>query len=403
MRTVSLNLLVVTTSLVGMCAHVAAEDALPAEEASAPAIDRELNHRTDESRPRVHEGQGRNWMQGRWNRDGMRDRGSWDNRRGQSGTRNFSNRPNPRGTGNRQFRTEHAPIDTGYVFVDGKYLPGPYRLHWEQQQLFLNDQQLPLHSTDDEDHPGRRFHSAWSQSRELQQALQSNSVVLIKTDAQGAPPYTMLTRFDEQLAFLKHVTGGNEDSDETVSVELLAAHRWLEDFRANDDLRARAEVDIAELERTLSAIRGHADEENFAGSWAYPLTAMGMFFVAVAIGQLFISRTLLVKSNTPPSDELQSATRRCLMFIVGLSVLDLTCTLLAMRANVMHELNPLASHLFGDPMAMIAFKLSVTLLGAAVLYVLRAHHSARQAAWWLCLVCTLVTVRWVAFNSLFVA
>jgi hypothetical protein len=32
---------------------------------------------------------------------------------------------------------------------------------------------------------------------------------------------------------------------------------------------------------------------------------------------------------------------------------------------------------------------------------LRRHYIARLAAWWLCLACTILTFRWLMFNSMF--
>lgn len=68
----------------------------------------------------------------------------------------------------------------------------------------------------------------------------------------------------------------------------------------------------------------------------------------------------------------------------------------------MRELNPLGSRLIDDPVQLSAFKIATTLLCCTLLYALRGHATARTAAWWLCLVCTVLTFRWLVANSLFV-
>jgi hypothetical protein len=75
--------------------------------------------------------------------------------------------------------------------------------------------------------------------------------------------------------------------------------------------------------------------------------------------------------------------------------------LLASQAGVMHELNPLGAKLVNSPTALIAFKGAATFVAASLLASLRYHRRAQLAAWWLCLVCALVTCRWLVFNSMF--
>jgi hypothetical protein len=49
------------------------------------------------------------------------------------------------------------------------------------------------------------------------------------------------------------------------------------------------------------------------------------------------------------------------------------------------------------------FKATATLLSCSLLLFLRRHPRAQLASWWLCLVCTLLTFRWLVLNSMFVA
>jgi hypothetical protein len=65
----------------------------------------------------------------------------------------------------------------------------------------------------------------------------------------------------------------------------------------------------------------------------------------------------------------------------------------------MRELNPVAAQLVGSPMHLILFKVVATGAGGAILFIWRHRSQIQQAAWWMCLVCVLLTFRWVVFDS----
>ncbi len=54
-----------------------------------------------------------------------------------------------------------------------------------------------------------------------------------------------------------------------------------------------------------------------------------------------------------------------------------------------------------SPALLAVFKLTSLLLACWILLRLRRYHGAQVASWWMCLVCTVLTFRWVTFNSLF--
>ena len=51
-------------------------------------------------------------------------------------------------------------------------------------------------------------------------------------------------------------------------------------------------------------------------------------------------------------------------------------------------------------MRLAQFKVGVTFASLALIWVLRRQKRAQIAAWWICLVLTLVTCRWLMVNSL---
>jgi hypothetical protein len=80
---------------------------------------------------------------------------------------------------------------------------------------------------------------------------------------------------------------------------------------------------------------------------------------------------------------------------------DLGCTMFANQGGGLMELNPLGNGFMDKPVALIGLKMSATLVSALILFQLRPYRIAQVASWWLCLVCVMLTLRWVMFNSMF--
>lgn len=68
----------------------------------------------------------------------------------------------------------------------------------------------------------------------------------------------------------------------------------------------------------------------------------------------------------------------------------------------MREINPIGGRLIDRPEQLILFKAVMTTLAIGLLFRLRRYRRAQLAAWWSCLVLTLLTVRWLTFNSMLV-
>jgi hypothetical protein len=296
---------------------------------------------------------------------------------------------------------ESGPIVGGYVLLHGQYIAPPYKLRREDQKLLINDHALEQLLWTEKIAP----HSTWTPAMlwfdRLRQALASGALVIVEKNENSAGDQpVVLDRSTAGLEFLQRIADPAAKPSTSKSALAPRWETWLGNFQPPAELVARAKKDVAFIIRSRTKA---VEDVPAVGYWAYPLTALGMFLTAVAVGQLFVSRSLLTGRLDKCSPEVWQLAGRCILIVVGLSLLDLIWTLLAMRANVIHELNPLATHFLTSPLALVSFKLGVTCAGAWLLYSLRAHHPARLASWWLCLVCTLVTVRWVAFTSLFVA
>ena len=135
----------------------------------------------------------------------------------------------------------------------------------------------------------------------------------------------------------------------------------------------------------------------------YGLSVVGMLLIALSAGTLLghPPKNSGSWSRIVRSPRTLSAVRRCLILIAAYSLFDLIATLLALRTGHVEEINPFGVGLILAPAALAAFKVSATCLGAGLLWTLKNYHGAQVASWWLCMILTLVTVRWVTVQSLF--
>lgn len=185
--------------------------------------------------------------------------------------------------------------------------------------------------------------------------------------------------------------------------------QWLLEFKPNEAYRQQAGPFLAGQATAQAQNLAQATAVRRFNAVAYPLTMLGMLLSVIAFGHLLMSLPNNDAMRRGASDgaagisrEVIRATMISVVLVAVLSSLDLIWTLLASQAGQMLELNPIASHFIHDPLSLIAFKASATLLGCGLLYALRRHSRAQLASWWMCLVCTMLTFRWLVFNSMFV-
>lgn len=317
-----------------------------------------------------------------------------------------------------------ANIVTGFVFIETEYLPAPYLIQATVDSVTVNGRTWPMEDRQatrfdgDGDGDGRwsrwrgesdrtpgggfgGFHPSRGAARRLVDYLESESLVI---GLAGRRPEVVNSTMDQHDVFASLLDPEKELDQEFLELRGSDEERqfwktWTAGAVIDDEFRARAGVVVEEL----AAISGRNEAEIRATrrlhAFAYPLTVLGMVLGVLALGHLLKSFHNL--ESAPP--EALRATAICIALMVLLSLFDLTWTILASQAGQMRELNPLGSRLIADPAMLIVFKFAATLVGCGVLFALRRHQRARQACWWLCLVCTVLTFRWVMFNSMFVA
>lgn len=325
-----------------------------------------------------------------------------------------------------------ARVATGFVFCDGRYVPAPYRIRATARGLFVNDRLVRARRPrqrgrgrfgrrdwdgDRGDGPpgfgtgrmDREFGFGRRSFERVQDHLELDGVLVVFADR----PMVLVEPGTQSYAFLKIATDPASRSEffpELFQGQIPEADRerwteWLEGYTAPDELLTRGSAAIAHIDREAEKLQNSVAAQKRLSALGYPLTLAGMVLGVLALGHLLTARP---GGEGDSADEgvrskLVRTTLISVALIAILSAFDLTWTVLAYKAGGMAELNPLGSRLIDDPAALIAFKTGATTVGCGILVLLRRHPTARLASWWMCLVLTVLTFRWIVFNSMFVA
>ncbi|QDU41025.1 hypothetical protein Mal4_53900 [Maioricimonas rarisocia] len=312
-------------------------------------------------------------------------------------------------------------VEFGHLFVSGEYVPPPYEVSYEDQQLQINGVVVPIDAAshvgfDDGDGDGdawddgnqgnsRRRQSQYPRAlRTVLQSLEADDVVVVFPGAPpeilGADPLFELLAADDRVKAL----------DAVMQVLSPAADReewteWLLNYEPPSDLLEYATTWVAHREDVHSDNLASINAVRRLDQFAYPLSVFGMIIGAMSVGHLLSYRPTIAE-NWQETDASPLAIRmlsRSVILIVVLSLFDLVWTILASQAGQMKELNPLASYFVHDPVGLIIFKSVATCVGVGLLVALRHYRRAQTATWWVCLVCTLLVFRWLTFSSMYVA
>jgi hypothetical protein len=326
-----------------------------------------------------------------------------------------------RGEGGRAFPgVANEPIRTGYLFIAGKYVAPPYTLDLREDKLVVNGEDTAV-SIDDL--PGRwQGNEGWGGFRvwlgrpgpgrfvlrELRDTLEREEIVFFFP----GQPVLQLQNQDAKYHFFRTILDRSSPR-ETLAGEMDWVpfkadpekwQAWLREFDPPSDLRERAEAEIREIDERVSVAIAKRNARRRLDTWNYPLMIIGMVLVVLACGHLLTSRPTKSGSSmsTTEASEARTGVLRSLVLVLSLSGLDLVWTVLVSQAGAMRELNPLGRQLIDDPTLLLGFKALLTLGAIALLVGFRRFRAAQIGAWWACLICTLLTIRWLTLNSLFV-
>ncbi len=300
-------------------------------------------------------------------------------------------------------------VESGFVFVDGRYLQAPYRFRTDDKQLFIND--LPFDQSSFECLAtkkslanGRMMQRA---TRILRETLETGGVVVLFAGSPVVLIYetysydllSVLIDDEARASFFVHDQRVRGLNNASIDQEVWKA--FVRDFDCPPELRERSSNFLAEIRTIEESYASQSSARLTLQSSTYPLSVVGMLLVVLAFGHLLKCKA---DSEGVSAEKgfANCAVTRSLALVSAMSALDLSWTMLVGAAGDMKELNPLGAALIDDAVGLIAFKTFVTLMAVLLLYSLRQHRSAKEGAWWACLICTLLTVRWLTFDSMFV-
>jgi len=338
-----------------------------------------------------------------------------------------------------------ATLAKGFAFIEGEYLSPPYELRETADGVYINGRQLrcllpevenyrgegsrggPGHGPPGAGLPGggprgdglrgdgprgsgmmrgasplRRL--AWN----ARYQLESNGVLLSFADQPlvtldgGGSAYALFKLLTTNAEPIRRVSLAERLPDE---LDRSVWNGWLDRYQAPENLRGRAAALVAAYDASEQQAMSEIAATRRLNALAYPLTLGSFFITVLAVGHLLGGRPHAGKSpfgqDTTP--EMIQALNWTLVLLGLLTAMDLAWTILAAQANQMRELNPLGSHLIDNPRQLIGFKVGATFPSLALLWLLRKYKRAQIAAWWICLILTVLAFRWLSYNSAWVA
>lgn len=311
----------------------------------------------------------------------------------------------------RQFRGspwQREPLayhtDSGFAFIDGQLVNPPYRIERREGALYLND--IPL-----EDYP-----KSQPDDSEIAADLTAEGLyVQLNTDRlavkfSGRPMVWLSEQGDEILFSILLLEQNQRHAEIPALLELLPPgedreqwSQWLLQVEVSGDQAKRMQHRSDFLTETKAKAARLLTAEAVMDNYSYPLTLVGMIVVVLAVGYLLAFNPSMAQllPEEMRASQLSKSVRYSVILIVVMSGLDLAWTILSSSVGLMNELNPVGSSLLSDPMSLVKFKIAATLLAAGLFIGLRKFRSAQLASWWMCIVCTLVSARWLVFNSLY--
>lgn len=332
----------------------------------------------------------------------------------------------------------HQPhdIETGMLFLNGEFVAPPYVVESTEDAVILNGIPLRLEvrqqqRADDEGRrPGRwrgternggefAWGNRWARvpngsgrfqtmriAREVSEALNDDVIVL----AFDETPIKIARTTSEEFAVAEAIVADSvtpellkeflkvsaQSSETDVWTEWL--HSYVPPKAVSQQLQARMQVTLdreAAEELHLAAI-GRLE------TFSYPLTIVGMLLGVFALGHMlqWTGKGLTADATSSQTPEAVRYVIVALLLMLAMSTLDLVWTVLAGEAGIMKEVNPLAARYIHSPKELALFKVVATSIGLGILFIWRHRRQIQQATWWLCLICVLLTFRWIVVDSL---
>ncbi|PAY15947.1 hypothetical protein CKO51_29335 [Rhodopirellula sp. SM50] len=184
----------------------------------------------------------------------------------------------------------------------------------------------------------------------------------------------------------------------------LRSSLWSDDAPSTQTtLRLKEVLDsfLSEIAESDASAASEIAVTNRAAWTSYVFTVAAMMIAAFSFGHLLTSspprRHRWTQIDTSP-DATRSVVES-LVLISLLSMIDLFWTTIKSTESHFHEMNPLGNQILLNGDSLTAFKVISVLVSLLLLFFLRQYKGAQLASWWGCLVCTLVTFRWIVLDS----
>ncbi|QDV13467.1 hypothetical protein CA51_33570 [Rosistilla oblonga] len=304
-------------------------------------------------------------------------------------------------------------VEAGFLFVDGKHIPCPLEIKTDPETGQLHANGIPLWFDDDIGQPRYRRANAepsrqprdsqWVQRR-LVQSLEGKRVVL----AFGQRP----AQFVDEVDFFPSLLNPDPTSqpftdmrDSILDPELqMMVEQWLVSYSPSAELVEAAKVIADRYDKVASENNAQIAATTTLSRLTYPMTMFGLIVGVYTFGHLMMTtpKSPALYPNANLLEMMSQATVVSVVLICAHAALDLTWTLLTSQAGQMREINPFGAQFLENPRALVAFKAIATLGACGLLIGLRKHRAAQTACWWMCLVCTILTFRWLIFSSMLV-
>ena len=334
--------------------------------------------------------------------------------------------------------TQTTMAKGGYLFLNDRYIQPPYDIQRDKNALVINGERFSA----DEDvlseyqktgsgrqpdgssfmgNPRFRMASAGfgqGPGRRRGGRTQTSPLARFQSHVKTSAELDVLVLLDNRKPLFLEMTGagqsvlqvllGTEDDSTSEFLGRLSQYdqesiRLLTNsFQLDEAFRTRASSHLDAMESVQAENRTLAQANIWIERIGYPLTTAAMVLVVMAFGHLLSHKPTL---SDAAMEEFPNATKtvvgRSLAIVALLSIVDLIWTMAAAETGSIRELNPLGSKLLHNPMQLILFKFVATAIAIGLLYRLKQQPIAQLASWWSCLILTLLTARWLTFNSMF--
>jgi hypothetical protein len=303
--------------------------------------------------------------------------------------------------------SKSAPITRGFVLLDGVEIPHPFVLTQDADGISLSGHVLDFPSQK-RGHRGppegmRRKRGMHQRPRagqhslgQFESLLRLDSLILLSADGPSqliSPP--------RSLAAMDILSSSASEAEKLEALSLIhhsdqGSAAWREvvtAFVPTPELATRLkEAHTRHPSRTPTASSHRVNNA---------LSIFGFLLAVAALGTLLLHRPDTVGGIRGVNPE-PLAMRRVLqagLLLGALAIYDLVATLTLVQSGLVVEVNPIARGFIQSPIATTIFKLGLTGVAIAGLVAMRRHRPAQVAAWWACVINTVLLLRWATVTS----